>query len=337
MQRQVYISRSKHHVSDGQNRVRANSLRHLYSDCPVLAQSDRAATLQVRARGGVRDNTKPCPVCYRGLGVGSGRLRVRPRSEADVKADVQRVRSARKEATAQFEETMTKGWVRRLHRNRVHRQAQNDRAAADVELYDLQAELKGLRDRAREERERAREVNRAEARRVASAETAERRRLAALKRLKKGPFALVLTGVASRSGQQRSESEMAAAISDATGIAVPQARRTLQRAIHVEPQPLLDEIAETTAIRIKMNLETSFGARLRIVRTGASDGLARKPIPPRVRSEVWNRDGGQCVDCGSRERLEYDHIVPISKGGANTARNLEIRCESCNRRKGASI
>ncbi len=63
----------------------------------------------------------------------------------------------------------------------------------------------------------------------------------------------------------------------------------------------------------------------------------RPPIPERVRHEVWRRDGGSCVDCGSRTRLEFDHIVPFSRGGSGTARNLELRCEACNRRKGARI
>jgi hypothetical protein len=63
----------------------------------------------------------------------------------------------------------------------------------------------------------------------------------------------------------------------------------------------------------------------------------REPIPESVRHEVWRRDGGACVDCGSRERLEFDHIIPVSKGGSNTARNLELRCETCNRQKGATI
>jgi 5-methylcytosine-specific restriction endonuclease McrA len=63
----------------------------------------------------------------------------------------------------------------------------------------------------------------------------------------------------------------------------------------------------------------------------------REPIRQRVRDEVWRRDQGRCVDCGSRERLEYDHIVPLSKGGSNTARNIELRCERCNRRKGPRI
>jgi 5-methylcytosine-specific restriction endonuclease McrA len=63
----------------------------------------------------------------------------------------------------------------------------------------------------------------------------------------------------------------------------------------------------------------------------------RGAIPSSVKREVWRRDGGKCVKCGSREKLEYDHIIPISKGGSNTARNIELLCESCNRSKGDSI
>jgi hypothetical protein len=63
----------------------------------------------------------------------------------------------------------------------------------------------------------------------------------------------------------------------------------------------------------------------------------RESIPESVRHEVWRRDQGRCVDCGSRERLEFDHIIPVSQGGSNTARNIELRCETCNRRKGAAI
>jgi hypothetical protein len=66
-------------------------------------------------------------------------------------------------------------------------------------------------------------------------------------------------------------------------------------------------------------------------------GFVREAIPERVRHEVWRRDQGRCVDCGSRERLEFDHIIPVSKGGSNTARNIELRCEACNRRKSATV
>lgn len=64
---------------------------------------------------------------------------------------------------------------------------------------------------------------------------------------------------------------------------------------------------------------------------------ARPAIPSEVRREVWRRDGGKCVKCGSRKNLEYDHIVPLSKGGSNTARNIELLCEACNRAKSNSI
>jgi Holliday junction DNA helicase RuvB len=63
----------------------------------------------------------------------------------------------------------------------------------------------------------------------------------------------------------------------------------------------------------------------------------RENIASEVRREVWRRDGGKCVRCGSRENLEYDHIIPVSMGGSNTARNVELLCERCNRSKGATI
>ncbi len=63
----------------------------------------------------------------------------------------------------------------------------------------------------------------------------------------------------------------------------------------------------------------------------------REMIPEDVRIFVWNRDGGKCVKCGSQRRLEFDHIIPVSKGGSNTARNIQLLCESCNRKKSDSI
>jgi len=56
-----------------------------------------------------------------------------------------------------------------------------------------------------------------------------------------------------------------------------------------------------------------------------------------VRIAVWRRDEGKCAKCGSRENLEYDHIIPISKGGSNTVRNIELLCEECNRKKRDNI
>lgn len=63
----------------------------------------------------------------------------------------------------------------------------------------------------------------------------------------------------------------------------------------------------------------------------------RVRIPDDVRLFVWQRDQGKCVKCGNNERLEFDHIIPVAKGGGNTERNVQLLCESCNRQKGVQL
>lgn len=60
-------------------------------------------------------------------------------------------------------------------------------------------------------------------------------------------------------------------------------------------------------------------------------------ISQKVKDMVWRRDEGKCVECGSNERLEFDHIIPHSRGGSNTYRNIQLLCEPCNRNKSAKI
>ncbi len=60
-------------------------------------------------------------------------------------------------------------------------------------------------------------------------------------------------------------------------------------------------------------------------------------ISTQTKNAVWRRDRGRCVDCGSQARLEFDHIIPVSKGGSNTARNIQLLCEKCNRKKSDKI
>jgi HNH endonuclease len=57
-------------------------------------------------------------------------------------------------------------------------------------------------------------------------------------------------------------------------------------------------------------------------------------IPQDVRIKVAVRDGGKCRQCGSAEDLHFDHVIPWSKGGANTVNNIQLLCGPCNRRKG---
>lgn len=51
--------------------------------------------------------------------------------------------------------------------------------------------------------------------------------------------------------------------------------------------------------------------------------------------EVFERDGGVCVYCGSREFPTLDHVIPRSRGGGDGVENLALACRSCNSSKGA--
>jgi 5-methylcytosine-specific restriction endonuclease McrA len=41
-----------------------------------------------------------------------------------------------------------------------------------------------------------------------------------------------------------------------------------------------------------------------------------------------------CYNCGTKENLSIDHIVPLSKGGRHSIGNLQTLCRSCNSSKG---
>jgi 5-methylcytosine-specific restriction endonuclease McrA len=56
-----------------------------------------------------------------------------------------------------------------------------------------------------------------------------------------------------------------------------------------------------------------------------------------VKQAVFDGDGGRCVERGSAEQIEFDHIIPYSRGGADTVGNLQVLCRRCNRRKGARL
>lgn len=66
-----------------------------------------------------------------------------------------------------------------------------------------------------------------------------------------------------------------------------------------------------------------------------SESYKKQPIPDSIRWQVWERDNFTCQVCGSRKRLEVDHIYPESKGGTLDLANLQTLCNKCNSRKGA--
>jgi 5-methylcytosine-specific restriction endonuclease McrA len=62
-----------------------------------------------------------------------------------------------------------------------------------------------------------------------------------------------------------------------------------------------------------------------------------RTIPAEVKRAVHQRDGGQCTfasesgrRCEERGYMEYDHVIPVARGGRSTAANLRLRCRAHN-------
>ena len=58
--------------------------------------------------------------------------------------------------------------------------------------------------------------------------------------------------------------------------------------------------------------------------------VPRPLLPDDVKLVIWARDGGACVRCGAKKELQFDHIIPFSRGGGSTAENLQLLCRTCN-------
>ena len=62
----------------------------------------------------------------------------------------------------------------------------------------------------------------------------------------------------------------------------------------------------------------------------------------RVRRVIYERDGGECMICGEHikrgKAYHVDHIMPISKGGAEfDLENLQLACPECNLKKSNKV
>jgi 5-methylcytosine-specific restriction endonuclease McrA len=56
-----------------------------------------------------------------------------------------------------------------------------------------------------------------------------------------------------------------------------------------------------------------------------------------VRQRVWQRYSGQCAECNATSYLEFDHIIPVAKGGSNEDANVQLLCRGCNSKKSDMI
>lgn len=74
-----------------------------------------------------------------------------------------------------------------------------------------------------------------------------------------------------------------------------------------------------------------------LMRSEEAGRPTRVPIATEIRRAVFERDGGRCVECEANFDLQYDHVLPVARGGATTVENLQLLCADCNRRKSDSI
>ncbi|MFJ2667363.1 TerD family protein [Nocardia fluminea] len=130
-------------------------------------------------------------------------------------------------------------------------------------------------------------------------------------------------------------------VGDGTGIELP-----WNRVVSVHPEHGTVVLAATSARGgatfgvadpdyVAAALEGALRVSKRLVLTPGQ--LDSRSIPQDVKAQVWQRDGGACVECGDGHYLEFDHIIPLSRGGATSVTNLQILCRACNRAKGARI
>lgn len=67
------------------------------------------------------------------------------------------------------------------------------------------------------------------------------------------------------------------------------------------------------------------------------EGNPSRHIPRDVRQRVWQRYGGRCAECQATDYLEFDHIIPVAKGGSNSETNVQLLCRRCNLKKSDNL
>ena len=63
-------------------------------------------------------------------------------------------------------------------------------------------------------------------------------------------------------------------------------------------------------------------------------------IPHDIMLKVIRRDAQICQICHQPvpdDRVEFDHVIPLSRGGPLTSENIRLVCRPCNRKKGHSL
>jgi hypothetical protein len=111
------------------------------------------------------------------------------------------------------------------------------------------------------------------------------------------------------------------------------AEELLSHAVPSGDIPRLLERALDELIAKQEKLQFAATGRPRMTR---GSGNPRYICAP-VKRDVRKRDCGQCTyvsgrghRCGARKFLQYDHVIPVARGGTSTVENLRLRCRAHN-------
>ncbi len=90
---------------------------------------------------------------------------------------------------------------------------------------------------------------------------------------------------------------------------------------------LLDASPVVTEGRRVFKFRLELVGNMETIDSGRKELEDTRIIPSPVKLEVWKRDGGKCVKCGSKNNLHFDHIIPYSRGGTSLyAKNIQLLC-----------
>jgi hypothetical protein len=87
---------------------------------------------------------------------------------------------------------------------------------------------------------------------------------------------------------------------------------------HICPVVFVGESVTETSDRRRRDRYISFSTKMRVVR----------------------RDNHTCQECGKHLRddeVEFDHVIPLAKGGSSDEQNIRLTCFDCNRDKSAKV
>ena len=78
-----------------------------------------------------------------------------------------------------------------------------------------------------------------------------------------------------------------------------------EKQVYAEKEGLAAEDVQALALQMRRDTESTLARAHAEMRGETQASRPREPISEGIRHEVWRRDQGRCVDCGSRESLEF--------------------------------